>query len=262
MIALLVAVVLLSAVPAFSHVRGGVNVEIISDNGGLHSLIPYRTLEADGTHVFKKYLEAKRGENYSIVIRNNLHKRIGVVIAVDGRNIITGEKSSLRSSEVMYIVGPYSSSKLDGWRTDDSTVHRFYFTDVKDSYALRTFADTSAIGVIAVAVFPEKERPAVLYEKQTLIGKARPAPGAAAGSGMKKQESDRAGTGFGDKSYSPVVKVEFEPEGVPYEKYLIKYEWRETLCRKGILDCRDRGKNRLWDDYMEYSPYPPGYPGR
>jgi hypothetical protein len=38
-----------------------------------------------------------KGENYSIVIRNNTPERIGVVIAVDGRNIITGEKSFLKN---------------------------------------------------------------------------------------------------------------------------------------------------------------------
>ncbi len=261
-IVLLAAVVLLSAVPGFPDGGGSVNVEVVSDSGGLLSLIPYRTLETGGTRVIKKYLEAKRGENYSIVIRNNLRQRIGVVIAVDGRNIINGQKSSLRGSEIMYIVGPYSSSKLEGWRTNNDTVHRFYFTDVKDSYASRTFADTSAIGVIAVAVFLEKQRPAVLYDKNVLSGKAAPAPGAAAGSRMQKQESDAAGTGFGDKTYSPVVKVEFEPEGVPYERFLIKYEWREMLCRKGVLNCLDDEKNRIWDYDMEYSPYPPGYSGR
>lgn len=261
-ILLVAAVVLFSTVPAFSHGGGSVNIEVVSDNWGLMSLIPYRTLEKDGTRVIKKYLEAKRGENYSILIRNNLQQRIGVVIAVDGRNIITGRKSSLKSSEMMYIVGPYSSSKLEGWRTDNETVHRFYFTDVKDSYSLRTFEDTSAMGVIAVAIFLERQRPAVLYDEQALNGKTAPAPGAAARSKMKKQESDAAGTGFGDESYSPVVKVEFEPEGVPYEKFLIKYEWREMLCRKGILNCRDYGKNRLWENNLEYSPYPPGHSDR
>ncbi len=42
--------------------------------------------------------------------------------------------------------------------------------------------------------------------------------------------------------------VAFEPESVATEKILIKYEWRPTLCRQGIV----RGKpsrparNRLW----------------
>lgn len=259
---LFAVVFLLSAVPAFSHGGGGVKVEIVSDRGVMFPMIRHKTLETGSTHVIKKYLEAKRGENYAIMITNNLPERIGVVIAVDGRNIITGKKSSLKSKEMMYIVDSYGSARLDGWRTDNDTVHRFYFTDVKDSYAARTFADTSAIGVIAVAVFHEKERPGLFYEEQRWKGETPDAPGAAARSEMKKQESDTAGTGFGNEKYSPVVKVEFEPEAVPCEKVLIKYEWREILCRKGLLSCRTEGKNRLWHDDNEYAPYPPGYPDR
>ena len=70
-----------------------------------------------------------------------------------------------------------------------------------------------------------------------------------------------AGTGFGDEQYSPVVKVAFEPAGVPLQKTLVKYEWREVLCKKGILSCRQEPRNRLWDG-DNYAPYPPGYRGR
>jgi hypothetical protein len=38
----------------------------------------------------------------------------------------------------------------------------------------------------------------------------------------------------------------------------LKYEWRETLCRKGILSCGEKTGNRLWDN-DGYAPYPPGY---
>jgi len=72
---------------------------------------------------------------------------------------------------------------------------------------------------------------------------------------MAKDES--AGTGFGDQRYSPTIKVAFEPEGTPALKTLIKYEWREALCRKGILACGQEPRTRLWDE-DQYAPYPPG----
>ena len=75
---------------------------------------------------------------------------------------------------------------------------------------------------------------------------------------LKKSESDAAGTGFGNEKYSPVIKVEFEPENVPFEKVLVKYEWHEVLCKKGILKCSPEAKSRLWDE-REYAPFPPGY---
>ena len=166
------AVLILSAMPAFAYYRGGnVNVEIVSDNGGVFTTIPFKNYLSVQTRIIKKYLEARRGENYSVVVRNDMPERIGVVIAVDGRNIITGKKSFLKNNEMMYIVEPYGSARLEGWRTDQNTVHKFYFTDVKDSYSVRTFGDSSAMGVITVAVFREKERPRILYE-QTLKEKA------------------------------------------------------------------------------------------
>jgi hypothetical protein len=160
----------------------------------------------------------------------------------------------------MYLVSGYEHARYDGWRTDRDTVHEFYFTDIADSYAMRTFADSSAMGVIAVAVYREKERPRPLYESK---GEERaPAPQSAEGSARAKAGAGRdeaAGTGFGDTHYSPVIRVAFEPERDPAQKTLIKYEWREVLCRKGILDCRQEMGNRLWDE-DEYAPHPPGYP--
>jgi len=35
-----------------------------------------------------------------------------------------------------------------------------------DSYAMRTFSDSTAMGVIAVAIYLEKERPKPLYEQK------------------------------------------------------------------------------------------------
>jgi hypothetical protein len=54
------------------------------------------------------------------------------------------------------------------------------------------------------------------------------------------------------------MTVQFEPEDRPLRKTFIKYAWRETLCRNGILTCGQERKNRLWD-HEAYAPYPPGY---
>ncbi len=251
------AVLILFAVPSFANVGEKVGVDIVADRGGYFSTVPFRDYRKGKTHIIKRYLEARMGENYSVVLRNNMPERVGVVLAVDGRNIITGKKSSLRNGERMYILEPYGSARLDGWRTDNDTVHTFYFTDIKDSYTIRTFGDSSAIGVIAVAVFREKDRP-MLHEPY--VKKERePAPSSgSAAENIQRYKGDRAGTGFGDARYSPVKKVNFDPEVIPYEKILMKYEWREVLCRRGLLRCMPEERNRLWDE-DEYAPYPPGY---
>jgi hypothetical protein len=255
---------LLSAAPLFGHdnapLPGGLSVEIVSDSGSLFRDFPVADLWRNGTHTVKTYLEAKKGANYGIVVRNTSLERLGVVVAVDGRNIITGSRSDLRNNETMYVVNAGEQVRLDGWRTTDSEVHRFYFTEPADSYSVRTFADSSAMGVIAVAVYREKDRSEPQFEMSRK--KAAPAPPStesAARSGARSLLDESAGTGFGDASYSPVVRVEFEPECVPFQKTLVKYEWRETLCKKGVLPCGQERKNRLWDN-DGYAPYPPGYP--
>lgn len=252
----LAAVIMFCAAPAYSH-GGGVQVEVVADNGGRFETLPFRDFEERGTRVIKRYLEARRGENYSILVTNNMPERVAVVIAADGRNVITGRKSYLANNERMYIVNPHSATRLEGWRTDSNTVHRFYFTDIRDSYSVRTFGDTSALGVIAVAVYREKDRPEMLSRSEMTRQKA-PAPSRGA---SKESDGRAAGTGFGDSTYSPVIEVAFEPESVPAEKVLIKYEWHDELCRKGIINCRWERHNRLWDEGA-FAPLPPGYQGR
>jgi hypothetical protein len=262
----IIMVILVLAAPAFGHGRarlaGNVSVEIISDKGSVYRNFPVSDRQKRRTRIIKKYLEAKKGENYVIRIRNNSPERVGVVIAVDGRNIINGSRSRLKSSEMMYIVNAHQHARYSGWRTTDSTVHRFFFTEPANSYSVRTFADSSAMGVIAVAVYRQKKQPRPLFElSRNEAAPAAPARDRAASLEGEERagKSKSAGTGFGDSRYSPVVRVEFKPERVPVQKTLVKYEWRETLCRKGILNCVKERKNRLWDN-DGYAPYPPGYP--
>jgi hypothetical protein len=256
-IVIIAAVMMAASAPAYCHgtdgLEGAIHIEITSESGTAFLVIPHKEYWKRGTHIVKQYLEARRGENYGICIRNMTPERIGVVIAVDGRNIISGKQSDLLNSEAMYIINSHGSGRYDGWRTAGDRVHKFYFTDMADSYAMRTFSDSTAMGVIAVAVYREKDRPQPLHEH-----KRQEAAPAAEGGKTGIVGDERAGTGFGDEHYSPTIRVAFEPEKRPIMKTLTKYEWREVLCRKGILSCQAQLRNRLWDE-AEYAPYPPGY---
>ncbi len=260
---LIAAVVMLVTGPlAFSHGRdsstGNLSIEVVSEKGSTFLSIPHQDFWKGKTHIIKRYLEARRGENYGIVIRNGTSERIGLVVAVDGRNIISGRKSELKNTEDMYVVNGYEHGRYDGWRTAKDKVNRFYFTDTADSYAMKTFNDVSSMGVIAVAVYREKERPKPLKEKKADLIPGAPSAGSPAGSKMEGTTNDATGTGFGDERYSPTLRVVFEPEDTPIQKTLVKYEWRDALCRKGILNCEQEPRNRLWEE-DEYAPYPPGY---
>jgi hypothetical protein len=248
-----------AGIAAAGTIGDAVEVSVINDNG---RELPFYTAKI--RHNLKKvYAEAVKGDHYRIVVRNKLNRRIGVVIAVDGRNIISGQKSWLKNSERMYIIDAYSTNEYSGWRTGQDKINRFYFTDVPDSYAA-AFGDQSAMGVIAVAVYPEIQRytPPMDYSYLTpekkLKEEARDRVAAPSAKGQS-QALESAGTGYGREEYSPSYRVEFEPENKAVESILIKYEWRKTLCKMNIIKCRntyEHSYNRLWES-DGYAPPPP-----
>jgi hypothetical protein len=241
--------------------EAAVEIDILDDSGR-----ELRQFPVDSNHprksVTRAYVEAEREANYSIRVRNNTARRIGVVIAVDGRNIISGKSSQLSSNERMYILRPHATQTYDGWRSSGNQVHRFYFTDSADSYAENTFSDHSAMGVIAVAAYAERKThsPAEIADAPALNRSKRQPQGYNANEGAAQP-----GTGFGDSHWSPSVRVEFDAEDWPLSKHFFKYEWRRTLCRMGIIRCqrpRPPSHNRFWPDdgwNDDYAPYPPGY---
>ncbi|MCC7219490.1 MAG: hypothetical protein IT490_02025 [Candidatus Contendobacter sp.] len=252
------------AVWAQRYSTSNLEVDVVDDRGKTLPEYPVRG-ESRGV-VYKAYLEATRGHNYSVQVRNRSNERIGVVIAVDGRNIISGDRSDLSPSERMYVLGPYQQESYEGWRTGKNRVNRFYFTDEGDSYS-GAWGDYSAMGVIAVAAFRENtpEQPwsqgGPGYSDQRGLRRApSSAESAAPPVGAAPSMKAEPGTGYGESEWSPSRKVEFEAERRPFAKFLLKYAWRETLCRQGVIDCGSRVRpprsNRLWDE-NHYAPPPP-----
>ena len=245
-----------------------IEIEIISDNGNTFSIYP--VTQRHLKNEYRSYVEAINGENYSLNIRNHSNQRIGLIIAVDGRNIISGKKSKLKHNENMYILGPYETQSYSGWRTSSKDIHRFYFTEIEDSYA-HAFEDDSAMGVIAVAVFEEKQPIFARHNKKQSVNKpqasskSRSSDSASVNDAVARESAEKeAGTGFGDHATSHVRRVQFSAKRTALAKNFYKYDWREALCNKRIIDCGYRHhhekKNRFWprDDYkLGYAPHPP-----
>lgn len=229
-----------------------VEIDILSDVKGT---LPEYPVNSDPRH-YRAYLQAVNNDRYRIRVSNNTGQRIGIVIAVDGRNIISGEKSYLRNTERMYILNPNSSEEYEGWRSGQYQVNRFYFTESSDSYAA-AWGDTSAMGVIAVAVYPEIAPPEI-YPPMTDMMRGH---SSAESNSAAKQSAP--GTGYGETRYSPSISVNFQPQPEPLEKVFFKYEWQETLCKKGIREaCHTEytpkpRENRFWPDNGDYAPPPP-----
>ena len=70
------------------------------------------------------------------------------------------------------------------------------------------------------------------------------------GIGRAEEALESAGTGYGRDEYSPSRIVAFEPEKQAAETIFVKYEWRSTLCKLGVIECGQtprRPPNRFWD---------------
>lgn len=229
--------------------------------GDTNGLLP--TFPVDSPGAYRAYVQSTPDERYSVVVYNNSAQRVGLVIAVDGRNIISGKQSWLRNNERMYILEPHSSGRYEGWRTASDRVNRFYFTSANDSYSA-AWGDTSAMGVVAMAVYPELDKQA--------LNNALGAPFySGSGHGRKidkevisnrssnKSANAASGTGLGENYYSSAEYVSFRPDANPIEKVFLKYEWRATLCAKNILqDCQNHPQesNRFWPEDQGFVKLP------
>ena len=246
------------ALSKFDRKYQPVEIDVVTDQGEVFPYYPVKRHYWDNE--FRAYLEAIKGKNYALRIRNNTNQRIGLVIAVDGRNIISGKKSHLKHKENMYILSPYETQTYAGWRTSSNDIHRFYFTNVEDSYA-HAFDDDSAMGVIAIAIFEEHTPKLKLFKDKKSVHSNAPSASRSHESTAADKVEAEAGTGFGEHVTSHAYRVHFKAKRSASSKYFYKYEWRETLCAKQIIEC-GKPKNRFWpsDDYdVGFAPFPPKY---
>lgn len=140
---------LLVAVPAFASAitpyQGGFDVQIFDRTEGRQ--LP--TYQFQG----RTYVVGKPGNEYSISLRNQNGERMMAVTSVDGVNIVSGETASPMQSG--YVLSPWQTADITGWRKSLTNTAAFYFTDLGDSYAART-GRPNDVGVIGVAVFRER----------------------------------------------------------------------------------------------------------
>jgi hypothetical protein len=249
----LFATLFLGLACAAAHARQApVTIEIVDAQGRVFADFPVRA--RDGAQ--RSYLQAERGARYEVRVRNTGGERVGLVIAVDGRNIINGRKSELARGEPMYVLDAWDTQRYAGWRASLDAINEFYFTEFSDSYA-EAFGDRSAKGVIAVAVYREVPPPEPVYSQREEESRARSSADAAASAPPANRAAEKsAGTGYGDRRTDHVVEVDFVARAAADSRHFIKYEWRETLCRKKIVDCGER--NRFWDEsVLGFAPPPP-----
>ncbi len=123
---------------------GGLSISVLDEYG--------RLLQG-GNGGGRTYVVGRDGQRYTLQIRNDTGGRYEVVSSVDGLDVVDGKPANY--SKRGYIVAPYSTLEIEGFRTSLESVAAFRFGSVGESYAARTSGDRN-VGVIGFAFFAER----------------------------------------------------------------------------------------------------------
>ena len=216
------------------------------------------------------YVAGRPGDRYAVRLTNRSGARVLVVLSVDGVNAVSGETAS--TGQTGYVLGPWASAEITGWRKSYSEAAAFYFTALPDSYAGRTDRPDN-VGVIGAAVFRERVQQPVQrpFEEQPPLASNRLDDGkrqepeqraqaagsagasadassersatapAAAPPPMRDRESfakkaDKLGTGHGEREYSPTTQTSFErASSQPAEIVQVRYDSYANLVASGVI---------------------------
>lgn len=224
------------------------------------------------SHRGASWVAGRPGNRYAVRLSNRSGARVLVVLSIDGVNAVSGETAA--TGQTGYVLAPYQSTEITGWRKSLTESAAFYFTALPDSYAARTDRPDN-VGVIGAAVFREKPRemfrppqqPPVLrgeIDQESRPGRMREsesslraAPPAAAPAPESKAagvaRDERLGTGHGEREYAPTTHTTFDRAGDrPNEVVRIRYDSHDNLVALGVI--RPRRAAPVAPD-----PFPPGF---
>lgn len=128
----------------------------------------------DAIHVGgRTFVIGQAGERYSIVLENHTSHRFEAVATVDGLDVINGRTGTFDNRG--YVLMPFATLEIEGFRQSTSAVAAFRFASVADSYAART-GSARNVGVIGVAFFGERGDSFVPEREVRLRDTASPFP--------------------------------------------------------------------------------------
>ena len=233
------------ATPPALAVGTVVDVELVDRNQN-ESLAVYR-------HRGDTWVAGRPGSRYAVRLVNRTGTRVMAVLSVDGVNAVTGETAAV--GQAGYVLAPFQSTEITGWRKSLTEAAAFYFTALPDSYAARTDRPDN-VGVIGVAVFRERVRDfdrehqsvsGSLNRAESAVGQsvdrgpaaesaAATTPAAKAGGALR---DERLGTGHGEREYSPTTRTIFErASDRPVDVVQVRYDSYERLLANGVVSLR------------------------
>jgi hypothetical protein len=200
------------------------------------------------------WVAGEDGQPYMLRVTNLSGARVLVVLSVDGVNVVTGESAD--PSQSGYVLAPYASADIDGWRKSMHEVAAFRFSSAGESYAARTGRPFD-LGVLGAAVFREAVRsepwPAPPPIAEPLSRAERRAAPAAESLGDAQRSSESyagvpapsspLGTKHGERRWSPTSRTAFErASGRADEIIALRYDRHSALVARGVI----RAERRPW----------------
>ena len=205
------------------------------------------------------YIEALKGREYQIRLRNPYPVRVAVALSVDGLNTIDARHTSAAAGR-KWVLGPYETVTIEGWQTSMDDARRFEFTSEEQSYGA-WLGKTNDLGVITAVFFRERVPERQLAAQSMAVPRAdapvpaqagqnrdRSIPAAEAGAASpvgaaSKQAAgapppaadEYAATGIGRRTDHAVRQVYLDLEPTPAASVSIRYEYRAQLVRLGVL---------------------------
>jgi hypothetical protein len=198
------------------------------------------------------YVEALKGREYSIRLRNPYPVRVAVALSVDGLNTIDARHTSAEDAR-KWVIEPYGTITISGWQTSLSHARRFEFATEERSYGA-WLGKTSDLGIITAVFYRERptgrvvpitrepgsvdEAPADRRETKAAPPAPVPSGAAEAARAQAVGADEYAATGIGRRTDHAVRQVSLELESTPAASISIRFEFREQLVRLGVLPPR------------------------
>ncbi|MEO8836449.1 MAG: hypothetical protein ABI364_06895 [Caldimonas sp.] len=229
-------------------------------------------------HRGASYVAGRPGDRYAVRLTNRSPGRVLVVLSVDGVNAVSGESAAV--GQTGYVLAPWQSAEITGWRKSYSEAAAFYFTALPDSYAARTGRPDN-VGVIGAAVFRERavEPPPRWVEPAPPVARGGAASGrmeaerqpqASANAAAPKAQSlgqarrdavdkdeKKLGTGHGEREYSPTTQTAFERASTePAEIVQVRYDSYANLVASGVIARPRPPLSRQPDAFPSFVPDP------
>jgi hypothetical protein len=171
----------------------------------------------------RTYVEAERGAEYELRLRNSSADRVAVALSVDGLNTIDALQTSAWNAS-KWVIEPYQTITIGGWQMSSERARRFYFTTERDSYAAK-LGQRGDFGVISAVFYRERNRPVIVRPSESSRDESGSAPSAQPKLNAETSRADRAATGIGRSVRNDVREIDMDLDSRPAAEVTIKYEY-------------------------------------